>query len=125
MVKYSFDMGTTKVRFLHGPLTGDEQAGDCTSFTRRLSWVRFPGRPLMTDRDFCYWLHGYFELAEMARKTDANGFCPAITITPEQLHCIRNHLRSVFENVIEGEVPPLQKYERDTASVAHVIPRRC
>jgi hypothetical protein len=76
----------------------------------------------MTDRDFCYWLRGYFELS------------PALTpFTPEQMSCIQKHLDLVFENVTENKTEgesfpaevPFPIFERDVASIAHVVSRRC
>jgi hypothetical protein len=74
---------------------------------------------IMTDRDFCYWLRGYFELAEFARKADASGYTPALSLTSEQLMCVRQHLDLVFNQ------PELPAYERDESSIAHVVSRRC
>lgn len=40
----------------------------------------------MTPQDFCYWLQGFFELS-----TDG------ITVTPEQVLIIKDHLKLVFD----------------------------
>jgi len=43
----------------------------------------------MTSRDFCYWLQGYFEIAE------------PIELTSEQLKTIQRHLAMVFVHEID------------------------
>lgn len=53
----------------------------------------------MNAQEFCYWLHGYFELA------------PDGKLTPEQVEKIKAHLDLVFENVTApqkgaGSYPP-------------------
>ena len=61
----------------------------------------------MTSRDFCYWLQGFFEIAELGRKSipdpkySGSSFTPAIEINPEQLQEIRRHLRMVFVHEID------------------------
>lgn len=57
-------------------------------------------QPRMTPRDFCYWLQGYFELAESAPAiTGSIGI--ALGFTPRQAQAIAAHLDLVFK------VPPL------------------
>lgn len=41
----------------------------------------------MTERDFCYWLQGFFEVAKPE------------TLTSEQIQEIHNHLKLVFTKV--------------------------
>jgi len=43
----------------------------------------------MTSRDFCYWLQGYFEIAEPTE------------LTSEQLKTIQRHLAMVFVHEID------------------------
>lgn len=43
----------------------------------------------MTERDFCYWLQGYFEIAE------------PVTLTSQQVAVIKEHLQLVFHKVTE------------------------
>jgi hypothetical protein len=43
----------------------------------------------MKSRDFCYWLQGFFELAE------------PVTLTPTRVQMIRNHLSMVFYHEID------------------------
>lgn len=48
----------------------------------------------MTARDFCYWLQGYFEIAE----------APDITVTGmsgKQMELVRRHLSMVFAHDID------------------------
>ena len=45
----------------------------------------------MNEREFCYWLHGMFEL------TDAD------ELTPDQVKMVKEHLKLVFTKV----TPPL------------------
>jgi len=46
----------------------------------------------MNSRDFCYWLHGWFELNETFDHPNK------IQLGP-QLEMIKNHLDLVFENI--------------------------
>jgi hypothetical protein len=48
----------------------------------------------MTERDFCFWLQGYFEIGN---------FHDGSAIGPDQCKIIRQHLRGVFFK----PVPPL------------------
>lgn len=47
----------------------------------------------MTSRDFCYWLQGYFEVA------DADG--QGISMTDSQVKMIQKHLNLVFKHEID------------------------
>lgn len=47
----------------------------------------------MTSRDFCYWLQGYFEVA------DADNL--GISMTDKQVQMIKNHLSLVFKHEID------------------------
>jgi hypothetical protein len=60
----------------------------------------------MTERDFCYWLQGYLELAG----TDA-------ALTPERVECVRRHLSMVFEHAIDPSYG--DKKKQDTLSHLH------
>ncbi len=55
----------------------------------------------MKSRDFCYWLQGYFEIAQAAIHQDQNGNRPAIGLNGEQLQIVRNHLNMVFKHEID------------------------
>lgn len=54
----------------------------------------------MTERDFCYWLQGYFEIAG----DDS-------TLTPERLECVKRHLSMVFEHTIDPSYGDKKKQE--------------
>ena len=45
----------------------------------------------MNAEEFCYWLHGYFEIGGLDE------------LTQEQVATIREHLNLVFTNVTSGE----------------------
>jgi len=49
----------------------------------------------MRSRDFCFWLQGFFEIAE-ASGTAAN-------FSASQVDCIRRHLAMVFKHEIDPE----------------------
>jgi hypothetical protein len=51
----------------------------------------------MTSRDFCYWLQGFFEIADPTN------------ITPQQATTIRNHLNMVFVHEIDPSFPAEQQ----------------
>lgn len=53
----------------------------------------------MTARDFCYWLHGYFEMS-------AHGAIRPVSLTVDQLDMIQRHLKLVFKNEERRESPP-------------------
>jgi hypothetical protein len=50
--------------------------------------------PVMTSRDFCYWLQGHFELATVT--TDGS-----VILTAEQVQMIQKHLSLVFVHEID------------------------
>lgn len=50
----------------------------------------------MTSRDFCYWLQGFFEIADQAPTPDGG-----ILMTQAQVSVIRSHLSMVFEHEID------------------------
>ena len=50
----------------------------------------------MTSRDFCYWLQGYFEMADV----DYNQK-PKLELNPSQVEMLRNHLKMVFAHEID------------------------
>ena len=54
----------------------------------------------MNARDFCFWLQGYFELAD-AGLDPATGF----SLSREQVDMIRTHLGYVFEGPMDA--PPV------------------
>ncbi len=45
----------------------------------------------MTERDFCYWLKGFFELISVGPKTSEK-----LVLTVCQVEMIEKHLKSVF-----------------------------
>ena len=49
----------------------------------------------MTSRDFCYWLQGFLELR------DAGYSGTNISLTHEQLDCIKRNLAMVFKHEID------------------------
>lgn len=60
----------------------------------------------MTSRDFCFWLQGYFEVAEEGRTKDADGVTRAVTLSPEQVVMVRRHLALVFKHEIDPSMGP-------------------
>lgn len=48
----------------------------------------------MTSRDFCYWLQGYFEVANPKE------------ISTDQLEMIKRHLNLVFKHEIDSSMGP-------------------
>lgn len=55
----------------------------------------------MQSRDFCYWLQGYFEIAQSGIHPDQNGNAPAIGLNGAQIQVIKNHLNMVFKHEID------------------------
>ena len=55
----------------------------------------------MTSRDFCYWLQGFFELAN-----------PEAELSIEQKHIIKNHLAMVFRHEIDPSFGGKEKQEQ-------------
>lgn len=47
----------------------------------------------MTSRDFCFWLQGYFEVA--------NADNLGVSMTDNQVQTIKNHLALVFKHEID------------------------
>ena len=47
----------------------------------------------MSSRDFCFWLQGYFEVAEPD------------DMTKDQVRMVRNHLNLVFKHEIDPSMP--------------------
>lgn len=45
----------------------------------------------MTEREFCYWLQGYFEIDDNDNVRTCNG-----ELTRNQVQCIKDHLALVF-----------------------------
>lgn len=62
----------------------------------------------MTSRDFCYWLQGYFEVANPKE------------ITTEQLEMIKRHLNLVFKHEIDPSMGP--KEHQDELNKLHNPP---
>ena len=60
----------------------------------------------MTERDFCYWLRGVFEI-QMAGLTTNDEYLPSLTSA--QVDMIRKHLDSVFEPKIDQYSFPQQQ----------------
>lgn len=54
----------------------------------------------MTSRDFCYWLQGYFEVAEPKE------------IKENELQMIKNHLNMVFKHEIDPSMGD-EKHQQD------------
>jgi hypothetical protein len=52
----------------------------------------------MTPQEFCYWLHGYFELGEFVRPKDGSTTL-SVPFTPEQVLYMRKHLRLAVESM--------------------------
>lgn len=50
---------------------------------------------MMTERDFVYWLQGFFEIANPT------------SMTPEQVKMVKDHLGYVFEHKQKTETPAL------------------
>lgn len=50
----------------------------------------------MTSRDFCYWLHGFFELQAATSPANAR-------LTAEQSDVVRRHLAMVFAHEIDPQ----------------------
>jgi len=50
----------------------------------------------MTPVEFCYWLQGYFELADVEEEVPTER-----TLTPQQVNKIMNHLALVFKHGID------------------------
>lgn len=48
---------------------------------------------IMTSRDFCYWLQGYFELSNDN------------TVPADKVQMIRRHLTLVFKHEIDPSIP--------------------
>jgi len=59
----------------------------------------------MNERDFCYWLRGYFELFEA--KFDIN----TMTMNKDQVNLIKKHLDLVMENKAGFRVVPADHIE--------------
>jgi len=59
----------------------------------------------MTSRDFCYWLQGYFEVADPE------------SIPEEQVEVIKNHLSMVFVHEIDPSFPEGQQ---EALTSAHI-----
>jgi hypothetical protein len=55
----------------------------------------------VTSRDFCFWLQGFFELAEGAQVQ------PAVpSLTGAQVETVRRHLALVFKHEIDPSMGP-------------------
>lgn len=58
----------------------------------------------MNSRDFCYWLMGYMEITEKNQ---------TVTLTSQQVQCIKNHLNLVFHHDIDKQYSEDQKLLQD------------
>jgi hypothetical protein len=67
---------------------------------------------LMTSRDFCYWLQGYFEIIGTACND----------ISPEQANIIRKHLALVFIHEIDPSMGPQE--HQDALNAVHSPPKK-
>jgi hypothetical protein len=54
----------------------------------------------MTERDFVYWLQGYFEI------------CDTDKLTENQVVIIKNHLNLVFHHTIDNQYKEPEKAQR-------------
>lgn len=59
----------------------------------------------MTPENFCYWLHGYFEI-ERARQNGSPFGVQPVSITPIQSLVIEEHLNLVFHKVTADDFKP-------------------
>lgn len=63
----------------------------------------------MTSRDFCYWLQGFFEIAEEGREPidQGNGtvHTPGLVMNDKQIRMVRRHLELVFKHEIDPSMP--------------------
>lgn len=64
---------------------------------------------IMRSRDFCYWLQGYFEIAE--GETEKR-----IGLTSKQIDMIKAHLNLVFKH----EIDPSMGNEQHQAELNHI-----
>lgn len=64
----------------------------------------------MTSRDFCYWLQGYFEIAQPT------------SLTSDQLEMIKNHLKMVFAYDLDKTVPAEVSEKLDQIHSTTVVP---
>lgn len=64
----------------------------------------------MTEREFCYWLQGIFEINDLSPGQDEK-------LSGAQVRVIRDHLKLVFTKVTPHHVPSslkdVEKYCRD------------
>jgi hypothetical protein len=72
----------------------------------------------MKSVEFCYWLQGFFEIAE-------NGPDPAqMTLTPKQVEIVRRHLNMVFVHEIDPSYPAAQQNELNEMHNGNTIPAK-
>lgn len=55
----------------------------------------------MQSRDFCYWLQGYFEIAENIDPVSKGTRPKDVELTQNQVDVIRAHLNLVFKHEID------------------------
>lgn len=55
----------------------------------------------MTPKEFCYWLQGFFEMANPKE------------LTPEQTEMVKKHLTLVFINITNPAQPPAFESTKD------------
>ena len=68
----------------------------------------------MNERDFCYWLRGYFELveAQWEHRTDDLTFdINTMAMNKDQVNLIKKHLDLVMENKAGFRVVPADHIE--------------
>ena len=63
----------------------------------------------MTARDFCYWMQGYFELAD------------ADAMTAEQVNAVKRHLSMVFAHEIDPSMGDAQ-HQADLQHAHDAVP---
>lgn len=63
----------------------------------------------MKTTEFCYWLQGFFEIAEAAASEE-------MSLTAPQVSVIRNHLALVFKHDIDPKAGP-PEYQAELQSI--------
>lgn len=74
----------------------------------------------MTTRDFCYWLHGYFELEETVSNKPEN-----MVLKDKQVQIIKNHLNLVFKTMDLMDNKPISVGSTFTLPQTHTTAVLC
>lgn len=69
----------------------------------------------MTSRDFCYWLQGYFEVAE-------RGGSRPEALSPSQVEAVKAHLAMVFKHEIDPSFGD-EKKQKELNDIHNVVLR--